>query len=90
MGCLEQAKMILSVTGAATLQWEAWHAEVAHYLPMIKQVIDQTQRRVLQGESVPAGEKIFSLLRPTPISLSRVTGTSSTDTSSTSVRAKAD
>jgi len=34
---------------------------VAHYLPLITQVIDQTQRRVFQGESVPAGEKIFSL-----------------------------
>lgn len=61
LGYLEQAKMILTVTGCATLQLEAWHAEVAHYLPLIKQVIDQTQRRVFQGESVPAGEKIFSL-----------------------------
>jgi IS5 family transposase len=61
LGYLEKAKMILSVTGSATLQLEAWHAEVAHYLPLIKQVIDQTQRRVFQGESVPAGEKIFSL-----------------------------
>jgi IS5 family transposase len=43
------------------VQLEAWHAEVAHYLPLIKQVIDQTQRRVLQDESVPAGEKLFSL-----------------------------
>jgi IS5 family transposase len=61
LGYLEKAKMILSVTGSATLQLEAWHAEVAHYLPLIKRVIDQTQRRVLQGESVPAGEKVFSL-----------------------------
>lgn len=61
---LEQAKMILTVTGNATLQLAAWHAEVAHYLPLIKQVIDQTQRRVLGGESVPAGEKIFSLFEP--------------------------
>ncbi len=34
---------------------------MGHYLPLIKQVIDQTQRRVLQGEGVVAGEKIFSL-----------------------------
>ena len=61
LGYLEKAKMILSVTGGATLQLEAWHAEVAHYLPLIKQVIDQAQRRVFQGESVPAGEKVFSL-----------------------------
>jgi len=50
LGYLEQAKMILTVTGNATVQLEAWHAEVAHYLPLIKQVIDQRQRRVLQGE----------------------------------------
>ena len=61
LGYLEKAKMVLSVTGSATLQLEAWHGEVVHYLPLIKQVIDQTQRRVLQSESVPAGEKIFSL-----------------------------
>lgn len=64
MEYLEQAKMILSVTGAATLQLEAWHTEVAHYLPLIKRVIDQTQRRVFQGESVPAGEKLFSVFEP--------------------------
>jgi IS5 family transposase len=61
---LEQARMILSVTGSATLQVEAWLAEVAHYLPLIRQVIDQTQRRVFQGECVPAGEKLFSLFEP--------------------------
>ena len=64
MEYLEQAKMILSVTGAATLQLEAWHTEVRHYLPLIRRVIDQTQRRVFQGESVPAGEKLFSLFEP--------------------------
>jgi IS5 family transposase len=64
LGYLEQARMILSVTGAATLQLEAWLAEVAHYLPLITRVIDQTQRRVFQGECVPADEKIFSLFEP--------------------------
>jgi IS5 family transposase len=64
LGYLEQAKMIVSVTGSATLQVEAWHAEVAHYLPLIRRVIDQTERRVFQGESVPAGEKLFSLFEP--------------------------
>ncbi len=61
---LEQARMIVSVTGSATLELQAWHAEVRHYLPLIRQVIDQTQRRVLQGECVPAGEKLFSVFEP--------------------------
>jgi transposase, IS5 family len=64
MEYLEQARMILSVTGSATLQLEAWHTEVRHYLPLIRRVIDQTERRVFQGECVPAGEKLFSLFEP--------------------------
>ena len=58
---LDQARIALSVRPVASLQLEQWLAQVAHYAPLIKQVIDQTQRRVLQGESVPASDKIFSL-----------------------------
>ena len=58
---LDQARIALSVRPVASLQLEQWLAQVAHYPPLIKQVIDQTQRRVLQGESVPASDKIFSL-----------------------------
>jgi len=38
-----------------------WRAEVDHYLPLIARVISQTQRRVFDGETVPAGEKLVSL-----------------------------
>ena len=38
--------------------------ELGHYLPLVKQVIDQTERRVLRGESVPAEDKIVSLFEP--------------------------
>jgi IS5 family transposase len=34
------------------------------FLPRLKQVIDQTTRRVIEGESVPAGEKLVSLFEP--------------------------
>ena len=34
------------------------------FVPRIKQVIDQTTRRVIQGESVPAGEKLVSIFEP--------------------------
>jgi IS5 family transposase len=64
LGYPEQARKIMSVTGSATLEVEAWLAEVAHNLPLIKRVIDQTQRRVFQGECVQAGEKLFSLFEP--------------------------
>jgi len=41
-----------------------WRAEVDHYLPLIERVISQTQRRVFDGQTVPAGEKLVSLFEP--------------------------
>jgi IS5 family transposase len=35
--------------------------ELDHYLPHIRRVISQTERRVLRGESVPAEEKLVSI-----------------------------
>ena len=43
---------------------ERWRAEVAHYLPLIARVIAQSERRVLNGEAVSAGEKLVSLFEP--------------------------
>jgi transposase, IS5 family len=50
---------LLTVVGTA-----AWRAEVEHYLPLIERVIDQSERRVLAGEAVPADEKLVSLFEP--------------------------
>ena len=41
-----------------------WRAEVDHYLPPIARIIAQSQRRVLDDEAVPAGEKLVSLFEP--------------------------
>ena len=46
--------------------WEALVAQgvandLDRFLPLTPRVMDQTRRRVLQGESVPAGEKIVSI-----------------------------
>jgi len=35
-----------------------------HFLPLVKQVLAQTRRRVLAGEGVPAAEKLLSLFEP--------------------------
>jgi IS5 family transposase len=35
-----------------------------HYLPRIGRVLDQSERRVLRGQAVPAGEKLVSLFEP--------------------------
>lgn len=37
---------------------------ILHYVALTKRVIDQTERRVLHGESVPAQEKIVSIFEP--------------------------
>ncbi len=42
----------------------AWGVETGHYQGLIERVIGQTKRRVFEGESVPAGEKIVSLFEP--------------------------
>jgi IS5 family transposase len=39
-------------------------ATVAHLGPLVGQVISQTTRRILQGEAVPAAEKVVSLFEP--------------------------
>jgi IS5 family transposase len=41
----------------------AWYdvPELAHYLPLVARIIDQAVRRVLQGETVPPDEKLYSL-----------------------------
>lgn len=36
-------------------------AELARFIELSRQVCDQTQRRVIQGESVPANEKVVSI-----------------------------
>lgn len=43
---------------------EELRAEVRHYLPLIERILAQTERRVLRGEAVPAGEKLVSLFEP--------------------------
>jgi transposase, IS5 family len=41
-----------------------WLAQVDHYLPLIARVLDQSERRVLHGQTVPPGEKVVSLFEP--------------------------
>ncbi|MER8912084.1 ISNCY family transposase [Mesorhizobium sp. M0854] len=62
LGYLRQAAERL--TPAAELAVELWQAQVRYYQPLIEQIIAQTERRVLNGEVVPAGEKLVSLFEP--------------------------
>lgn len=42
----------------------AWIEQLQHYRRLLERVIDQTQRRVFNQETVPATEKIVSLFEP--------------------------
>jgi len=59
---LQQAAAQLPLAAGPT--GKLWQAQVRHYQPLITQIIAQTERRVLAGEAVPAGEKLVSLFEP--------------------------
>lgn len=40
------------------------YAELDHYLPLVEQVIAQTQQRVLHGKPAAASDKVLSLFEP--------------------------
>jgi transposase, IS5 family len=54
------AQLAMAVAPAITL----WQAKVRHYRPLIERIIGQTERRVLAGQPVPAGDKLISLFEP--------------------------
>src|SRR5712675_1126881 len=68
-----------------------WRAQLSHYLPLIERILAQSQRRVLDGQAVPADEKLVSLFEPhadiivksLPPRRRGVPATCSTDTRST-------
>ncbi|MFN2365068.1 MAG: ISNCY family transposase [Desulfurivibrionaceae bacterium] len=68
IGYGENALKTLSAYSPTTLEGHGLKAETIqglnHYLPLARQVICQTRRRVLLGESVPAPEKIVSIFEP--------------------------
>lgn len=59
---LQQAAARMAV--ATTPFVELWQPQVCHYRPLIERIITQSERRVLAGEPVPAGEILVSLFEP--------------------------
>jgi IS5 family transposase len=61
---------LLKVTGhvldyARTAQADCvYYEQLGHYVRLTEKVVDQTQRRVLMGEKVPAKEKVVSIFEP--------------------------
>jgi len=60
----ERVRTALEEAGPAVGQaGQRLSEQVAHYGPLVRQVIDQA-RRVLEGQKVPAAEKLLSLFEP--------------------------
>ena len=57
----EAGKRLAGLAGTAA---ERWRAQLGHYRPLIERILGQTRRRVLDGEAVPASEKLVSLFEP--------------------------
>ena len=57
----QAAERLANLPGIAA---ERWRAQLGHYLPLIERILVQSERRVLRGQPVPAGEKLVSLFEP--------------------------
>jgi len=58
----ERVRHTLAARAEATVQ--PLHSALGHMAELVQQVIAQTERRVLQGETVPASAKLVSLFEP--------------------------
>jgi IS5 family transposase len=84
----EAVKRLADLAGTAAIRWRA---RVDHYQPLIERILAQSERRVVDGLAVPAGEKLVSLFEPhadiivksLPPRRRGAPATCSTDTSST-------
>jgi IS5 family transposase len=62
---VKQVRKVLEVLSeVATEEATQIIQQMAHFVPLVEQVIDQASRRVLQGEAVPVADKIVSLFEP--------------------------
>ncbi len=61
IGYLQAAYRDLSAVPVFGNAAEGWYCAVNDWLPLVLQVVSQTERRVFKGEKVPAEEKLFSL-----------------------------
>ena len=62
MGYAQRAAAVLK--SLSSLCAQATADELEHYLELGKKVVEQTERRVFHGQSVPAAEKVVSIFEP--------------------------
>lgn len=61
---LARTAKVSGTDGAQDLTIPALRKEIEHYCQLGDQVIDQSRRRVLQGEQVSAEQKVYSIFEP--------------------------
>ena len=62
---VKQARKVIEVLREVVTEETTQVAQqMAHFVPLVDQVIDQATRRVLHGEQVPVADKIVSLFEP--------------------------
>ena len=64
LGYVREAQWRLGESVVGGMGYEVWRVQVEHYKPLIERVIEQTERRVFAGETVPAREKLVSVFEP--------------------------
>ena len=58
---LHRAKVLQYTDVMTALQAEACCQQIAHFIALARRVIDQSERRVLRGETVPADQQLSSI-----------------------------
>ena len=62
---VDQAQEVVEMLQeVATEEAQALSKQLEQFLPLVEQVIDQTVRRVFEGEKVPARDKLVSIFEP--------------------------
>jgi IS5 family transposase len=57
----DKAHVRVTLEGNSDEQTNMWLEKVKHYQRLLKKVMNQTERRILNGETVPSSEKIVSI-----------------------------
>ena len=63
-GVLTRTRKVRSQDLITDLEIQQLRKEIEHYCQLGERVIDQARRRVLEGETVPNAEKIYSIFEP--------------------------
>lgn len=64
LGYARTAQKVIGTKSGRDPIGSAWFEQIEHYAKLTEQVINQTQRRVINGEKVPAQEKVVSIFEP--------------------------